>query len=251
MRRDLPQEALEVRFFGGYHQRAIVEKAHVKAISTNIHSLAVKRTSLWNKAVEELRKHQELLDKCENSETFVKEQYGDPFAAAGSDIRGLFGGGLKSSNDQGEQDENDDDEEQEQEDLDKDEKPINDSESTAVQQKTPAAEPPKKMTTTTTPPAVKTGPGRKKGGKVLSKRARKNQDEAADDFVVSSSSSQEVKFVNAAAQTPAKWMKKDKAQAAQKQQQGTSPEELRAIIEKVGYILLVFLCSLINASSRA
>ena len=32
---------LEVRFFGGFHQRALVEKHHIKPITTNIHSLQV------------------------------------------------------------------------------------------------------------------------------------------------------------------------------------------------------------------
>ena len=32
---------LEVRFFGGYHQRAIVEKQHIRPISVNIHTLQV------------------------------------------------------------------------------------------------------------------------------------------------------------------------------------------------------------------
>lgn len=31
----------EVRFFGGFHQRAVVEKNHIKSITTNIHSLQV------------------------------------------------------------------------------------------------------------------------------------------------------------------------------------------------------------------
>ena len=32
---------LEVRFFGGYHQRAMVEKQHIRPISVNIHTLQV------------------------------------------------------------------------------------------------------------------------------------------------------------------------------------------------------------------
>ena len=35
---------LEVRFFGGFHQRALVDKHHIKDISTNIHSLQVCKT---------------------------------------------------------------------------------------------------------------------------------------------------------------------------------------------------------------
>ena len=32
---------IEVRFFGGYHQKAFVEKHHIKPITTNIHTLQV------------------------------------------------------------------------------------------------------------------------------------------------------------------------------------------------------------------
>ncbi|KAK7791097.1 hypothetical protein R5R35_000516 [Gryllus longicercus] len=53
----------DVRFFGAHHQRALIEKAHIRPISVNIHTLQVKRTSSWNKACEELRRHQELLEK--------------------------------------------------------------------------------------------------------------------------------------------------------------------------------------------
>ena len=35
---------LEVRFFGGFHQRAVVEKHHIKPITTNIHTLQVRTT---------------------------------------------------------------------------------------------------------------------------------------------------------------------------------------------------------------
>ncbi|XP_069973413.1 zinc finger MYND domain-containing protein 11 isoform X1 [Penaeus vannamei] len=51
----------DVRFFGSQHQRAVIEKTHIRPISVNIHTLQVKRTSAWNKACEELKKHQELL----------------------------------------------------------------------------------------------------------------------------------------------------------------------------------------------
>ena len=40
--------------------------------------LQVKRTSLWNKACEELRKHQELLEKVKMNEEFLKDPYGEP-----------------------------------------------------------------------------------------------------------------------------------------------------------------------------
>ena len=37
----------DVRFFGGYHQRAIVEKIHIRPISVNIHTLQVGKKPFW------------------------------------------------------------------------------------------------------------------------------------------------------------------------------------------------------------
>jgi len=70
---------LEVRFFGGFHQRALVEKHHIKPITTNIHTLQIKRTSAWNKASEELQRYQELYDKFKDKPEFIGSMYGDPF----------------------------------------------------------------------------------------------------------------------------------------------------------------------------
>jgi len=101
----------EVRFFGGYHQKAIVEKAHTKPISVNVHTLQVqnlhhfiptynisfkvKRTALFNKAMEELRKHQELLDKFKDDKAFLSEPYGNPFANSAEMRAALSGDGEK------------------------------------------------------------------------------------------------------------------------------------------------------------
>ena len=70
---------MEVRFFGGYHRKALVERHHIKPISTNVHSLQIKRTSEWNKASEELKRYQELHDKYKDKPEFLTDQYGDPF----------------------------------------------------------------------------------------------------------------------------------------------------------------------------
>ena len=70
---------VEVRFFGGYHRKALVERHHIKPISTNVHSLQIKRTSEWNKASEELKRYQELHDKYKDKPEFLTDQYGDPF----------------------------------------------------------------------------------------------------------------------------------------------------------------------------
>ncbi|GAB6032801.1 hypothetical protein CHUAL_012004 [Chamberlinius hualienensis] len=47
----------DVRFFGGLHQRANVEKEYIKPISTKIQSLNIKRSAGWIKAMEELKRH--------------------------------------------------------------------------------------------------------------------------------------------------------------------------------------------------
>ena len=70
---------VEVRFFGGYHRKALVERHHIKPISTNVHSLQIKRTSEWNKASEELKRYQELHEKYKDKPEFLTDQYGDPF----------------------------------------------------------------------------------------------------------------------------------------------------------------------------
>lgn len=56
-------QCYDVRFFGGYHQRALVDKASIKPISTSLKVIAAKRTTALNKALDELRRHQQLLDR--------------------------------------------------------------------------------------------------------------------------------------------------------------------------------------------
>ncbi|RZF42237.1 hypothetical protein LSTR_LSTR004386 [Laodelphax striatellus] len=60
-------DSYDVRFFGGQHEHVIVDKAYIRPISVNIHTLQsdaqVKKSSAWNKACEELKKHQKLLEK--------------------------------------------------------------------------------------------------------------------------------------------------------------------------------------------
>ncbi|XP_054712661.1 zinc finger MYND domain-containing protein 11-like [Uloborus diversus] len=51
----------DVRFFGGYHQRANIEKDHIKPITTSLQQLQLKRSAGLNKALEELKRHQQLL----------------------------------------------------------------------------------------------------------------------------------------------------------------------------------------------
>ena len=72
--------------------------------------MKVKRTSLWNKACEELRKHQEFISKVQQNPEFLKEPFGDPFS--GEDLKAQLGGGEDS-----EDSDSDDDPMNNQEDL--------------------------------------------------------------------------------------------------------------------------------------
>lgn len=59
----IDDQCYDVRFFGGYHQRALVDKASIKPISTSLKVIAAKRTTALNKALDELRRHQQLLEQ--------------------------------------------------------------------------------------------------------------------------------------------------------------------------------------------
>ena len=52
---------------------------------------------MWNKACEELRKHQELCDKMKQRPDFLTDPYGNPFS---SDEIEFSGGELSSDNDE-------------------------------------------------------------------------------------------------------------------------------------------------------
>ncbi|CAN7940168.1 unnamed protein product, partial [Ixodes hexagonus] len=53
----------DVRFFGGYHQRALVDRSNIKPIGTSLKQIAAKRTTALNRALDELRRHQQLLER--------------------------------------------------------------------------------------------------------------------------------------------------------------------------------------------
>ncbi|XP_064456016.1 zinc finger MYND domain-containing protein 11-like isoform X2 [Ornithodoros turicata] len=56
-------DCYDVRFFGGHHQRAFVDKSNIKPITTSLKAVAAKRTTALNKALDELRRHQQLLEQ--------------------------------------------------------------------------------------------------------------------------------------------------------------------------------------------
>ena len=68
----------------------------------NIDVFKVKRTSLWNKAGEELRKHQEFINKVQQNPEFLKEPFGDPFS--GEDLKAQLGAGEDSEDSDSEDD---------------------------------------------------------------------------------------------------------------------------------------------------
>ncbi|XP_053975483.1 zinc finger MYND domain-containing protein 11 isoform X2 [Hylaeus anthracinus] len=53
----------DVRFFGGHHMRANIEKVFIRPITASLQSLQIKRSTAWNRAFEELKHHQNLLQK--------------------------------------------------------------------------------------------------------------------------------------------------------------------------------------------
>ncbi|XP_066598506.1 zinc finger MYND domain-containing protein 11 isoform X2 [Prorops nasuta] len=57
----------DVRFFGGYHMRAYIEKIFIRPITASLPSLQIKRSTAWNRAFEELKHHQSLLQKLEKT----------------------------------------------------------------------------------------------------------------------------------------------------------------------------------------
>ncbi|XP_034938156.1 zinc finger MYND domain-containing protein 11 isoform X2 [Chelonus insularis] len=60
---EIKDNMYDVRFFGGHHMRANIEKYFIRPITANLQSLQIKRSTAWNKANEELKHHQSLLQK--------------------------------------------------------------------------------------------------------------------------------------------------------------------------------------------
>ncbi|KAK0167362.1 hypothetical protein PV327_004769 [Microctonus hyperodae] len=60
---EVKDDVYDVRFFGGHHMRANIEKIFIKPINASLSSLQIKRSTAWNRAFEELKHHQNLLQK--------------------------------------------------------------------------------------------------------------------------------------------------------------------------------------------
>lgn len=213
----------DVRFFGGYHQRALIDKQNVRPITVNVHSLQVKRTSLWNKAAEELKKHQEFVTKVkQNLPDFTKDPFGDPFVS--EEMRDFIGNLGDSDNENEEDIDAADEEEIEQiksalEEEDGSSKIF----SQTIQQPPIPAD-----LQTDTSPSKKKRPGRP------SKKLKKDASNETITVVngleenMVSSSSQEPRTASIAVQTPSKLLKDLLANKTT-----ISKDELRQIKEKI------------------
>lgn len=61
----------DVRFFGGKYERSILAKTFIKPIDTSLSALQIKKSVLFNKAVEELKLHRLLLDNPADVENIM------------------------------------------------------------------------------------------------------------------------------------------------------------------------------------
>jgi len=227
--RTMPDGSYDVRFFGGYHQRALVEKPSIRPITTNIHTLQVKRTSLWNKASDELKKHQEFVTKVKSAlPDFQKDLYGDPFIAC-EEIRDFIGN-LEESD--AENDENQD--EADMEELEQIKSALEEEDGSSkiysqTMQNLPTIQPNALVGSGPAPdvsPAKKKKPGRP--GRPPKNKYKKESNENGLEENMVSSSSQEPRVASIAIQTPSKLLK-DLLQGTTK----ISKEELRQLKEKV------------------
>ncbi|XP_063229877.1 zinc finger MYND domain-containing protein 11-like isoform X2 [Bacillus rossius redtenbacheri] len=125
----------DVRFFGGYHQRALIEKSYIQPITANIHSLQIKRTPGWKKASEELTRHQDLLKQAKTEPDSSSE---DDVSDSESEVEEAKKPRLSFDAEDSQLEDEDDDEDEE--DEQEDDKVLARVESPSVEQ-TPALKP--------------------------------------------------------------------------------------------------------------
>lgn len=206
----------DVRFFGGYHQRALVERHHIRPITINIHTLQVKRTSLWNKACDELRRHQEFLSRVKTNPDFLKEPYGNPFES--EELRAQFNaatlvGGLDDFDEKSNMDAQESEEDEEYDDLadhpsmrpPRDTPPPKDESLTSPIQIIPP-----KLTSpfaSPSPPVLGIEIGVSEPKKKKPGRPKKSKREEQPENFVSSSCQESTQSVHVAVQTPSKLLR--------------------------------------------
>lgn len=217
-------DSYDVRFFGGYHQRAVVDKASIRPITVNVHSLGVKRSSLWNKACDELRKHQEFVTKVKSTmPDFLQDCYGDPFTSSPDILE--FANSLEES----------DNENEDEGALDEAAKEELEQIKSALEEEDGSS---KLFSQTSVPPGPPIGlendsasgsPAKKKRrGRPPSNKHKKEIETNGLEENMVSSSSQEPRVASIAVQTPSKLLK-DLVQGSGK----ISKDELRQLKEKV------------------
>ncbi|XP_015509408.1 zinc finger MYND domain-containing protein 11 isoform X1 [Neodiprion lecontei] len=100
-------DVYDVRFFGGHHMRANIEKIFIRPITVNLNTLQsekgkwkeikIKRSAAWNRAFEELKRHKTLLAQLAKSETKDAELSDDENGVKPAKIRHIESPGLNSS----------------------------------------------------------------------------------------------------------------------------------------------------------
>ncbi|CAG5127559.1 unnamed protein product [Candidula unifasciata] len=53
----------DVRFFGGWHQRAVIPAEYIKPITTDLKTMSIKKTGGFQKSMKELQRYQEILEE--------------------------------------------------------------------------------------------------------------------------------------------------------------------------------------------
>ena len=212
-----------------------MEKQSIRPITVNIHTLQVKRTSLWNKASDELKKHQEFVTKVKSAlPEFQKDPYGDPFIAC-EEIRSFCGTLEESDN---ENDENQD--EADMEELEQIKSALEEEDGSSkiysqTMQNLPALPP----TPVDVSPAKKKKPGRP--GRPPKNKFKKDATENGLEENMVSSSSQEPRVASIAIQTPSKLLKHF-LQGESK----ISKDELRQLKEKVNKVYIFYCLFMYN-----
>lgn len=67
---------MDVRFFGGWHQRAVIPAEYIRPVTTSLSTLPIKRTVGFTKACKELKIHQQLLEEREREYQDISSKEG-------------------------------------------------------------------------------------------------------------------------------------------------------------------------------
>ncbi|XP_048512757.1 zinc finger MYND domain-containing protein 11 isoform X3 [Athalia rosae] len=103
----IKDDVYDVRFFGGHHMRANIEKVFIRPITVNLSTLQsekgkwkevkIKRSAAWNRAFEELERHKTLLAQLGKSQTKDSEVSEDDNGLKPAKIRNVESPGINGS----------------------------------------------------------------------------------------------------------------------------------------------------------